>query len=422
MEIKYYGLPVKMFSWNCRGLRSTDAPKIPYLCWSVRYYDICIVFLQETKCSVADAVCKTSPLNLPRFCGTDSVGTSGGLLLLWDARSDIFPLVTDPHFILCKVVNHGSNSVWYALFLYGESCSASRASFWHEMKALCSSYSPLCMIGDFNQVEHHYDKLGGSSNITGWKSFLDWRIHIPLSELPYSGPNFTWANKRNSSSLILERLDRCYASQDWNLLFPDAYLKNLNLFLSDHAPIVLSTSAKVKKPKRPYRVDNWCLELPAIQALISVIWNSSSICNAATSVSLKLAKIRSAILQWVLENRHHFMLDWSLISKDFSVSAAYIQDSSSAFNHITNIRSIEHDVYIQHSFWKQRAKSDFRFNDGLPTSYFFSRSKAREKRLRIFALKNDMGNWISSDMDLSNLIVSHFTCLFTSKIFDLRVL
>ncbi|XP_074271708.1 uncharacterized protein LOC141595645 [Silene latifolia] len=283
------------------------------------------------------------------------------------------------------------------------------------MKALCSSYSPLCMIGDFNQVEHHYDKLGGSSNITGWKSFLDWRINIPLSELPYSGPNFTWANKRNSSSLILERLDRCYASQDWNLLFPDAYLKNLNLFLFDHAPIVLSTSAKVKKPKRPYRVDNWCLELPAIQALISSIWNSSSLCNAATSVSLKLAKIRSAILKWVLENRHHFMLDWSLISKDLSVSAALAQDSSSAFDHITNIRSIEHDVYIQHSFWKQRAKSEFRFNDGLPTSYFFSRSKAREKRLRIFALKDDMGNWISSDMDLSNLIVSHFTCLFTSS-------
>ncbi|XP_074271275.1 uncharacterized protein LOC141595203 [Silene latifolia] len=406
---------MKIFSWNVRGLRSTDSSIIPYIRWSVRYYDASIVFLQETKCSLADSVCKTSSLNLPHFCDTDALGLNGGLLLLWDDRSDILPLIADPHFILCKVVNRASNNVWFALFLYAESSNASRASFWKDMKALCSSYSPLYMIGDFNQVEHHYDKLGGSSNITRWKSFLDWRINIPLSELSYSGPNFTWANKRDSSSLILERLDRCYASQDWILLFPDAHLQNLNLFLSDHAPIVLSTSVKIKKPKRPYRVDNWCLEHPAIQSLISSIWNSTVVHHAAASVSMKLANIRSAILKWVFQNRYHFMLDWSLISKDLSVSTTHAQDSSSAFNHINNIRSIEHDIYIQHSFWKQRAKSEFRFNDGMPTSYFFSRSKTREKRLRIFALKNDMGNWISSDMDLSQLIVSHFTSLFTSS-------
>ncbi|XP_074320837.1 uncharacterized protein LOC141657483 [Silene latifolia] len=200
-------------------------------------------------------------------------GTIGGLLLLWDDRSDILPLVKDPHFILCKVINHVSNSVWYAVFLYGESCTASRASFWQDIKALCSGYSPLCIIGDFNQVKHHFDKLGGSSNIAGWTSFLDLRIDIPLSELLFSGPHFTWANKRDSSSFILERLDRCYASQNWLLLFPDAHVQNLNILLSDHAPIVLSTITRCQKPKRPYRVDNWCLDNPEIQWLISSIWN-----------------------------------------------------------------------------------------------------------------------------------------------------
>ncbi|XP_074305787.1 uncharacterized protein LOC141641008 [Silene latifolia] len=406
---------MKIFSWNVRGLRSTDSPIIPYINWSVRYYDASIVFLQETKCSLADSVCKTSSLNLPHFCGTNASGLSGGLLLLWDDRSDILPLVTDPHFILCKVINHVSDNVWFALFLYGEFCNASRASFWQEMKALCSSYSPLCMIGDFNQVEHHYDKLGGSFNITGWKSFLDWRINIPLSELPYSGPKFTCANKRDSSTLILERLDRCYASQNWRLSFPDAHIQNLNIFISDHAPIVLSTSAKNKKPKRPYRVDNWCLEHPDIQSIISSIWNSTSVCHATASVSRKLTIIRSGILKWVLQNRRHFMLDWSSISRDLSVSTANALDSSSASNYMNNVRSIEHEVYIQHSFWKQRAKYEFRFNDGLPTSYFFSRSKSRQKRLRIIALKNDMGIWFSSDTDLSQLIISHFTSLFSSS-------
>ncbi|XP_074301910.1 uncharacterized protein LOC141633330 [Silene latifolia] len=406
---------MKIFSWNCRGLGGTDTPIIPYISWSVRYYDTSIVFLQETKCSVADGVCKTSPLNLPHFCGTDSVGTSGGLLLLWDDRSDILPLVTDPHFILCKVVNRGSNSVWFALFLYGESCTASRANFWNNMKALCSAYSPLCMIGDFNQLEHHFDKLGGSSNIAGWKAFLDWRISTPLSELPFSGPQFTWANKRNSSSLILERLDRCYASENWILSFPDAHVQNLNIFLSDHAPIVLSTTIPCKKPKRPYRVDNWCLDNPEIHWLISSIWNTSCQGPASSAVSFKLSQIRSGILKWVLQNRHRFMIDWSSISHDLSASASLVHDSSSGLNYINNTNSMEHEVHIQHSFWKQRAKSDFQFNDGIPTSYFFSRSKSRQKRLRLISLKNDMGNWTSSDLELSQLVMSHFASLYSSS-------
>ncbi|XP_074293344.1 uncharacterized protein LOC141620344 [Silene latifolia] len=265
------------------------------------------------------------------------------------------------------------------------------------MKALCSAYSPLW-----------------SSNIAGWKAFLDWIISTPLSELPFSGPQFTWADKRDSSSLILERLDRCYASQNWLLSFPDAHVQNLNIFLSDHALIILATTTPCKKPKRPYRVDNWFLDNPEIQWLISSIWNTSCHGPASSSVSLKLSQIRSGILKWVLQNRHRFMIDWSSISHDLSAYSSLVHDSSSGLNYISSIKSMEHEVHIQQSFWKQRAKSEFRFNDGIPTSYFFSRSKSRQKLLRIISLKNDMGIWTSSDLDLSTLVMSHFTSLYSS--------
>ncbi|XP_074290178.1 uncharacterized protein LOC141616912 [Silene latifolia] len=290
---------MKIFSWNCRGLGGADAPIVPYIKWSVRYYDISLVFLQETKCSLADSVCKTSSLNLPNSCGTNSAGLSGGLLLLWDDRSDVVPLVVDHHFIPRKIVDHNLSYVWYALFMYGESCSELKASFWKEMKRLCSAYSPLCMNGDFNQIEQYSDKIGGSSSITGWNAFVDWRINSPLCELPFSGPRFTWANKRESSSLILERLDRGYATQDWLLKYPEAHIQNLFIFLSDHAPIILDFSARLMKPKRPYRVDIWCLNHSDIQKLVLSIWQSFSSDPVTSSVTYKLTQIRTGILNWL---------------------------------------------------------------------------------------------------------------------------
>ncbi|XP_074301693.1 uncharacterized protein LOC141633111 [Silene latifolia] len=406
---------MKIFSWNCRGLGAADAPIIPYIKWSVSYYDISLVFLQETKCSLADSVCKSSSLNLPNFCGTNSAGFSGGLLLLWDDRSDVLPLLVDQNFILCKIVDHNLSYVWFALFMYGESCTQHKASFWNDMKKLCSVYSPLCMIGDFNQLEHFSDKLGGSSTISGWNAFFDWRINSQLCELPFSGPQFTWANKRDSKNLILERLDRGYASQNWLLSYPEAHIENLNIFLSDHAPILLDLSARSTKPKRPYRVDIWCLQNAEIQYLVSSIWQRFSSTPVASSVTMKLSLIRSGILKWVLLNRHLFMLDWSAISNTLSASSSCIHESTSASVYFRNLSLAEQDVQAQHSYWKQRAKSDFKFNDGLPTAYFFSRAKARQKRLRIISLKDNTGSWTASESDLSLLIMDHFQRLFTSS-------
>ncbi|XP_074283704.1 uncharacterized protein LOC141608241 [Silene latifolia] len=370
---------MKILSWNCRGLGGTDAPIIPYIKWSVRYYDISIVFLQETKCSLADSVCKSSSLNLLNFCGTNSASLSGGLLLLWDDRSDVLPLVVDQHFILCKVVDHNLSYVWYALFI---------------LKNIVI------------KLEEHPSLLAGMPSL---------RINSPLCELPFSGPRFTWANKRDSSNLILERLDRGYASQDWLLSYPEAHIQNLFIFLSDHAPIILDLSARLTKRKRPYHVDIWCLNHSDIQRLVLSIWHNFSTGPVTSSVNNKLNQIRNGILKRVLQHRHEFMLDWSSFSQDLFASASQISDSKSGSQYLQHLKSIEHEVHVQHSFWHQRAKSDFQLNDGLPTSFFFNKAKARQKRLCIISLKDFNGSWTSSESDLSILIMNHFKHLFTSS-------
>lgn len=67
-------------------------------------------------------------------------------------------------------------------------------------------------------------------------------------------PN-TWTNRRKGGHRINERLDRALANSDWRLLFPEAIVKDLPRFYSDHCPILVQCKEDIvidasKKPKR----------------------------------------------------------------------------------------------------------------------------------------------------------------------------
>ena len=62
-----------------------------------------------------------------------------------------------------------------------------------------------------------------------------------LIDLEFMGNSFTWTNGRDGSQNIMERLDRGVANGPWRLLFPQALVKHLQQYASDHASIVLNT-------------------------------------------------------------------------------------------------------------------------------------------------------------------------------------
>ena len=73
-------------------------------------------------------------------------------------------------------------------------------------------------------------------------------------DLGFSGPAYTWTNKRFFSNPIYERLDRCLANADWCNTFPISNVYNMPIFhnISDHAAILLSTDGKVKQIKKSF--------------------------------------------------------------------------------------------------------------------------------------------------------------------------
>ena len=62
---------------------------------------------------------------------------------------------------------------------------------------------------------------------------------IQLCDLMVTRQQFTWMNKREEESFLMERLDRDFASIEWINQYHLYYLRNLPIIKFDHGPIIL---------------------------------------------------------------------------------------------------------------------------------------------------------------------------------------
>jgi hypothetical protein len=60
---------------------------------------------------------------------------------------------------------------------------------------------------------------------------------VELQKIPLIGRKFTWSNERESPTLV--RLDRVFATNDWDQLFSDYILQSSTSTISDHCPLLL---------------------------------------------------------------------------------------------------------------------------------------------------------------------------------------
>ncbi|XP_074298300.1 uncharacterized protein LOC141629152 [Silene latifolia] len=339
--------------------------------------------------SLAYAASKTAHLGLPNFCGIDSDGHSGGLLLRWDDSVVLSSFTISSRFILCNLclnVNNGcTKHDMYVMFIYGEPCIDLRLSLWNNISALISGLSPFLIIGDFNQVEMHSDKLGGSHIIRGQQDFTNWRFDNSLLDVPFFGPLFTWMNNRSDDQLIMERLDRAYANSEWLHLFPAASIMHLPILVSDHAPIILKFFHPSRTCKRPYRLDNWCLGSPEIAHIVACAWALPVTGSPMYILSRRLSSVRFSIMQWVIHHR---------------------------LSHATNFQQVRsaqlHLLKLQHDYWLQRAKLKNEVLDGLPSRFLYSRVKQRASHQRILALLSSSGEWLYTPAQISLEVTSFF--------------
>ena len=100
---------------------------------------------------------------------------------------------------------------------------------------------PWMIVGNFNEILLREDKYGGQAvNTVRALRFQECLNNCGMIDLGFSGPRYTWSNHRPLTHLIQERMDRVFANADWNVLYPDASVKHLEIAHSDHNLVLLS--------------------------------------------------------------------------------------------------------------------------------------------------------------------------------------
>ncbi len=112
------------------------------------------------------------------------------------------------------------------------------------------------MIGDLNCISSSEDKRGGQHvSDCSTRILRNFMFNTGAIDIQFSGPSFTWSNKRSGIANIRERLDRSICDQDWRYMFPKAGVRHLVAPCSDHNPILLDTHLENQNLKRPFRFE-----------------------------------------------------------------------------------------------------------------------------------------------------------------------
>ena len=103
----------------------------------------------------------------------------------------------------------GSDFSWILSAVNASPRLEERTILWNNLATVAESHNlPWVIAGDFNKPLNSNDKFGGREiSITRSLLFKECLDKCNMIDLGFSGPRFTWTNRREVDALIQERVD-----------------------------------------------------------------------------------------------------------------------------------------------------------------------------------------------------------------------
>ena len=197
------------------------------------------------------------------------MGFRGGLILAWMPRQSLTVEFASEHLIHIILLDN-KRSPLLITFVYRHPDHAKGDLVWQQLKTLKNGSHPnwLC-IANFNQVLSSQDKLSfNQGNIVGANLLQQLITDLHLCSLTATGQRYKWINNREEEDLVMERLDRAFATLEWVNMYPLYYLKNLPIIHSDHGPIILDLEVLGPFRKGPFRFEHIWITHPTCHDMI----------------------------------------------------------------------------------------------------------------------------------------------------------
>lgn len=115
------------------------------------------------------------------------------------------------------------------ILFYGNPNSQLRCHSWNLIRLLSTMTDlPWCLFGDFIEISSLTEST--SSNHKRSSAIIDFKevlTDCDLHDLGFSGPQFTYSNRRKGIAEVCVRLDRFFGNSKWCSLFGNAKVRQL---------------------------------------------------------------------------------------------------------------------------------------------------------------------------------------------------
>lgn len=153
------------------------------------------------------------------------------------------------------------------------------------------------MVGDFNLIVNPEDKSNSRLHRGLMSSFRRLLSDLELKEIYLAGRRFTWSNEREAPTL--ERIDRVFASSDWDDLHPNVFLSALSTATSDHCPLLLDLAADLRIGRR-FHFECFWLKAPGFLQAVEEAWHVDAqwIVNPFQRLAARLRRTAKKLKSW----------------------------------------------------------------------------------------------------------------------------
>ena len=399
--------------WNCRGALNPDFKR--------RIFEMAInhkpaiMVITETRVGGDRAERIIADLPFDGFITTDTIGYAGGLWVLWNKEEAVVTrvAVTEQEIHATVKVCH-SNLNWFISAIYASPRLAERRLVWSNLIEIAKLHNyPWLMLGDFNEVLSGEEKFGGNPiNLNRALEFKECLDNCNFLDLGFAGPKYTWTNKRPVSSLILERIDRCFGNPSWRMLYPEATVTHLPRTFSDHCPVLIDLlGSKSESNNRPFRFHTMWLLHPQFPKVVEEAWaGERTLLPAISDFTVKVKKWNIAVFGNLFNRKRR------VLARLGGAQKAIACHPSDDLLRLEKTLIEEHaSIMLQEEeFWALKSRLNAATFGDRNTSFFHITTVVRRQKNKIRCLMDGNGEWIYDENKVKEHIQYEFTKLYTS--------
>lgn len=268
------------------------------------------------------------------------------------------------------------------------------------------------LVGDFNELMSNSEKMGGPRRLES--SFWDFRnlaYNCRIREIQSSGNQFSWGGWRDNI-WVQCRLDRSFGNDNWFRLFPRSHMEYMEMWASDHRPILISFSAdRNQRDTRRFFYDSRWRQKPDFEEAIARGWNGD-IHQNFISVSDRIWKCRQELSRWKRGNNTNSEKEIQRI-KDLEVEISKTDPDNQRMHFLK--RRLSEAYRDEELYWKERSREQWLKAGDKNTKFFHNCVKNKKVKNRIHMLLDDHGCERFSEGSKGEVAVDYFRKMFLSS-------